>query len=253
MDIAWEDVPANFLRAEPLVAMACNAGADLVALPEMFATGFSMHASELAEKAQETRDFLSGLAKREACHILGGYVEPAAGKPANVCSLFDPSGVEVLTYRKIHPFTLGGESDHYTAGETLETAVVHGIGVTPLICYDLRFPELFRAAADRTELYLVIANWPEPRRDAWSVLLRARAIENQAFILGVNRVGEGGGHTYLGDSALLDPLGRPVAEGGAQVEVVAGPVERTEVHRVREKLGFLRDRRPSLYRRLAED
>lgn len=252
MDIAWEDVKENFRRAEDLVARASGGGARLVALPEMFATGFSMRAQELSERAEETREFLSGLAKKEGCHLLGGFVDSAPDKPANVCSLFDPAGAEVLCYRKIHPFTLGGESDHYTAGETLETVTVEGIGVTPLICYDLRFPELFRAAADRTALYVVVANWPEPRRDAWSVLLRARAIENQAFVLGVNRVGEGGGHTYLGDSALLNPLGRVVASGGAGIEAVAGSVEREEVGRIRESLGFLRDRRPALYRRLEE-
>jgi predicted amidohydrolase len=252
MDIAWEDVPENFRRAEALVTEACQAGAQLVALPEMFTTGFSMRAEELAERAEETRRFLSDLAKRQGCHLLGGFVDPAPEKPANVCSLFDQAGDEILCYSKIHPFTLGGESDNYSAGDSLKTVVVNGLGVTPLICYDLRFPELFRAAADRTDLYVVVANWPEPRRDAWSVLLRARAIENQAFVLGVNRVGEGGGHAYLGDTALLNPLGRPVASGGAEVEVVAGLVATDDVIQVRESLGFLRDRRPGLYRRLSE-
>ena len=120
-------------------------------------------------------------------------------------------GLEVLRYHKIHPFSYAGEHEHYAGGEALLSAEVEGVRVTPVICYDLRFPELFRAAADRTDLFVVIANWPEKRAHAWRTLLLARAIENLAFVLGVNRVGTGGGEPHSGDSALVDPYGRLVA------------------------------------------
>lgn len=126
--------------------------------------------------------------------------------------------------------------------------------MTPFICYDLRFPEPFRPAAASTDLYCVIANWPDKRRSAWSTLLRARAIENQAFVLGVNRVGTVGEYRHAGDSVLLDPMGELVG-GVAEYEegVVLGEVDPGKVTRVRRHLPFLKDRRPGLYHRLEND
>jgi predicted amidohydrolase len=129
---------------------------------------------------------------------------------------------------------------------------VEGIRVTPLICYDLRFPEPFRLAAEQTDLFCVPANWPEKRKDPWSTLLRARAMENQAFVLGVNRVGTGGGELHSGNSILLDPVGRPVgnAPGEGEEGVVLGDVSPKAVARIRGRFSFLRDRKPELYRML---
>jgi predicted amidohydrolase len=219
----------------------------------MFATGFSMNAPKMAEFAAETQDFLSSLASRLSVFLMGGYVEPADPLPANVCSLFEPSGTELLRFRKLHPFSMANEDKNYLAGETMESARIEGVGVTPLICYDLRFPEPFRPAAASTDLYCVLANWPDPRREAWSTLLRARAIENQAYVLGVNRVGDASGKAHSGDSVLVDPMGRIVAQTPAyEPGLVIGEVSPEEVRTVREKLPFLPDRRPDLYRRLEE-
>ncbi|MFC1661304.1 nitrilase-related carbon-nitrogen hydrolase [Gemmatimonadota bacterium] len=251
MDIAWEDPRANFRRVEQLGAVARAEGARLLALPEMFATGFSMRAEMVSHFAEETCEFMAGLARRLGVYVAGGFAEPEEPKPANACALFDPEGRELLRYRKIHPFSLGTENEHYSAGEGVETAEVEGVHVTPLICYDLRFPEVFRPAAAQTHLFLVLANWPEPRREAWAVLLRARAIENQAFVLGVNRTGVGGGETYRGDSVLVGPLGAVLAAPGP-AGLVVGEVDPASVREVRERLGFLRDRRPEVYRRLEE-
>ncbi len=139
------------------------------------------------------------------------------------------------------------------AGDALETAEVEGVRVTPLICYDLRFPEPFRAAADDTDLYCVLANWPAKRGEAWSILLRARAMENQAYVLGVNRIGKGGGEDHEGGSVLLDPLGRPVREGALEpghAGVIWGDVDPEGVRQTRAHFSALADRRPELYRRL---
>jgi predicted amidohydrolase len=134
------------------------------------------------------------------------------------------------------------------------TGTVGGIRVTPFICYDLRFPEPFRPAAPDTDLYCVIANWPEMRREAWSTLLRARAIENQAYVLGVNRAGKAGDLLHAGDSALVDPLGQVTAAVEPYEEGLAiGEVDPEEVSRVRTELGFLKDRRPKLYGAVEEE
>jgi len=251
MDIAWENPRENFRRVKAECARLAGGGAGLLVLPEMFATGFSMRGEVISGHAVEIRDFLAGLAQEFSIHVLGGYAEPGEVRPANACSLFDPEGQELLHYRKIHPFTFGGENEHYAAGDAVKTVEVNGVSVTPLICYDLRFPEVFRVVSGRTALFPVLANWPEERRETWSVLLRARAIENQAYVLGVNRIGVGGGNSYSGDSVLLDPLGGSLAtprEGG----LVVGDVDPARVQEVRDRTGFLRDRRPDLYRRLEE-
>jgi predicted amidohydrolase len=269
-DIAWEDPKENFRRAEgmateaaELLATAQEGEGRLLVLPEMFATGFSMNAGPMSAFADETRFFLSGLARKHGIHVLGGYAEPADPLPANACSLFDPQGEEILHFRKIHPFALAKEDENYIGGTKLATAQVAGVRITPFICYDLRFPEPFRVAAEGTDLYCVIANWPAPRRDAWLNLLRARAIENQAFVLGVNRVGEGDdGSPYPGDSALLDPLGRDASSGSpppgegpdiGDAGIIWGRVEEKSVTKVRRTLGFLKDRKPELYRKLEDE
>ena len=251
MDIAWEQPAENFRRAEVMTKEAVDEGARLVVLPEMFATGFSMNAELVSGFAEETRGFLSDLSARLAVFILAGFAEPGDPMPANAASIFDPSGREVLKYRKIHPFSLAGEEKHFLAGGSVETVEVEGVRVTPLICYDLRFPEPFRVAAANTDLFCVIANWPQSRRQHWSTLLKARAIENQAFVLGVNRTGTGDGLEYSGDSVLVHPMGEELAtvEPGL-VGCCTGEVNAAEVAQIRKQFSFLRDRRPEVYREL---
>ena len=253
LDIAWEDPSENFARTASLASRAADAGARLLVLPEMFATGFSMRAEEMAQHAPAIRTFLSDTATRFGVWILGGYAELGAERPANACSLIAPDGTERLHFRKIHPFTLAQEPEHYEAGETLETAEVEGVRVTPLICYDLRFPEPFRAAAAATDLFVVPANWPERRAHAWRTLLAARAVDCQCWVLGVNRVGEAEGYPHRGDTSLLDPWGAVVATLADEPGVVVGEVDAEVVHRAREHFTFLADRRPDVYRRLEDE
>lgn len=250
MDLAWEDPPENFRRAEAHVARAVEAGAKLVALPEMFATGFSMQAEAMAAHADVTVGFLSSLARRHGIHVIGGFADPCPVLPRNAAGVFGPDGRELCRYHKIHPFSLAREHEHFEGGDRLVTFEVDGLRVTPVICYDLRFPEIFRAAAAQTDLFVVIANWPEARRDAWSTLLRARAIENQCFVLGVNRVGEGNGLVYTGDSALIGPLGEVRSQAAGCEARVGGEAGAEAVVDVRRRFSFLADRRPEIYTRL---
>jgi predicted amidohydrolase len=253
LDIAWEDPAENFRRAQPLVCEAARAGARLLALPEMFATGFSMRAGEMAAHAPATRAFLANTAERFGVWVIGGFAEPGEDRPVNACSVFAPDGSEALNYHKIHPFSAAGEPEHFDAGEQLLTVEIEGVRVTPLVCYDLRFPELFRAAAAATDLFVVVANWPSRRAHAWRTLLAARAIDDQAWVLGVNRVGEAEGYPHNGDTSLLDPWGEVVATLAESQGVVTGEVDAAVVAEARRKFRFLKDRRPELYRRLEDE
>lgn len=251
-DIAWEDPKENMRRVTPLVARAAERGAEIVALPEMFATGFTMRAAEMAAHANAISEFLAETARRYGVWLVGGYAEAGDSLPANACSVMGPDGREALHYRKIHPFTLAKEPEYYEAGAELHTVEIHSVRVTPLICYDLRFPELFRLAAGATDLFVVIANWPARRAHAWRTLLSARAIDDQAWVLGVNRVGEAEGYPHSGDTSLIDPWGKVVATLADEPGVVAGDIDAEVVREARQRFRFLEDRRPDLYRRLED-
>ena len=157
---------------------------------------------------------------------------------------FDPGGTEISRYTKLQPFTPGGEADNYEAGSTVATWKWHGLIVSPFVCYDLRFPEHFRAAARAgAELITVIANWPMARIHHWVALLQARAIENQAFIVGVNRSGTDPKFTYNGRSLVVSPKGDILADAGHGESVVSADIDREFLLNYRRDLPFLKDMR----------
>ncbi len=249
LDIAWEDVPANHARSSRLLSQAAALGARLAILPEMFATGFSLDGRRIAQPAAgPTEAFLRERASTLGLHLLAGVAEAAEPLPANRALLVSPDG-SVKRYTKIHPFSFAGEEKAMGSGGEVVTWDVEGLRVTPLVCYDLRFPEPFRLAAEETDLYAVIANWPERRRHHWSLLLRARAVENLAYVAGVNRVGEGGDLRYLGDSALVGPWGETILSAAEQETVLVADVSPGAVAEARRKFPVLSDRRPASYRR----
>ena len=249
LDLAWEDVPANHARAARLLDQAASLGARLAILPEMFATGFSMDGKRIAQpEGGPTETFLRERSAALGLHVLAGVAEAGEPLPANRALLVSPDGA-VLRTSKIHPFSFAGEEKVMASGGSVATWEVEGLRVTPLVCYDLRFPEPFRLAAEETDLFAVIANWPERRRRHWSLLLRARAVENLAFVAGVNRVGEGDGLRYLGDSALVSPWGETVVSAAEQETVLVAEVSPEAVAEARRKFPVLADRRPGSYRR----
>jgi predicted amidohydrolase len=245
-DIVWEDPEANFARLEPLVAAAAGQGARLVVLTEMFATGFSMAADRIAEPAVGGRsaEFLTAAASEHGVWMCGSIPERRAGggRPCNQLLLVGPDG-ETHRYAKIHPFSYAGEHEHYEAGTETLTVDVGGVRVSPFVCYDLRFPEEMRSVAEETDLYVVVANWPAPRRRHWQVLLQARAIEDQAYVVGVNRVGHGDGLDYAGDSMVIDPMGEVLASAAGGEAILVTEVDPAVVRDVRTSLPFLQDRR----------
>jgi len=248
-DIAWEDVPENHRRAATMLAEAASGGARLAILPEMFNTGFSMDSRRIAQPpGGPSESFLLAQAKALNLWILASIPESGEPAPRNMALLVSPKGA-VTRYAKIHPFSYAGEHEHYAAGERVVTADVEGLRVTPFVCYDLRFPEPFRLAAPDTDLFAVVANWPDERREHWRTLLRARAIENQAYVAGVNRVGDGGRLHYAGDSAVLSPLGETLAEGADEEMVLIADVDPGSVQKLRTRFPALNDRRPAAYRR----
>jgi predicted amidohydrolase len=248
-DIAWEDVPENHRRATTMLAEAASGGARLAILPEMFNTGFSMDSRRIAQPpGGPSESFLLAQAKSLNLWILASIPESGEPAPRNMALLVSPKGA-VTRYAKIHPFSYAGEHEHYAAGERVVTADVEGVRVTPFVCYDLRFPEPFRLAAADTDLFAVVANWPDERRKHWRTLLRARAIENQAYVAGVNRVGDGGRLHYAGDSAGISPLGETLAEADARAQVVFFDTDPEAVRKLRTRFPALDDRRPDAYRR----
>ena len=251
MDLAWEDVEENHLRARRRLEAARAEGARLALLPEMFSTGFSMKADQIAQApGGPSETFLREAARELSLWILASVPEAGEPRPRNMALLVSPGG-EVTRYAKIHPFTYGGEDRVYAGGDRVVTAEVEGVRVTPFVCYDLRFPEPFRLAAAETDLFAVVANWPDARRDTWRTLLRARAIENLCYVAGVNRAGEGGGLRYAGDSALISPWGEVLVddEGSEGERVLIGEVDPDRVRETRKSFPALLDRRPEAYRR----
>ncbi len=246
-DIVWEDPAANIsLRAEDVRQVAAgDLQADLVVFSEMFTTGFSMDAARLAEPPDgPTTKFLAESAQQHQVWTAGSVPETTPGhdRPTNRFVLAGPNG-ELHRYSKVHPFSYAGEHKHYSPGSGVITVDVAGVRVTPLVCYDLRFSYLFWDAAADTDCFVVVANWPAARRLHWMTLLRARAIENQAYVVGVNRVGtDGYGVDYAGDSLIFDPVGAQVADAGDAESVITATVDPEMVASTRSRYPFLADR-----------
>jgi omega-amidase len=218
-DIAWQDPGANRRRlAGHFRGLAGHT--DLIVLPEMFSTGFSMDAEGLAEQMDgPTIGWMREEAAAMGCVIAGSVIVRDQGRHYNRLVWARPDGT-LEHYDKRHLFRMAGEHEHYAAGGARLTMELKGWRVCPLICYDLRFPVWSRGRGD-FDLLLYVANWPARRAHAWSALLRARAIENLCYVAGVNRIGrDGNGASYAGDSVALDFLGQPLSSegGGDRVE-----------------------------------
>ena len=240
-DICWEDRDATLARLAPVVA---GTDADLVVLAELFAVGFTMSAAVAEPPDGPTTRWLLEQAAATGAWIGGSVpvVLASADRPSNVFTLVSPAG-DVHRYAKRHPFSYAGEHEHYAPGGDRLTVDVTGARVSPFVCYDLRFADAMWPIADRTDVYVVVASWPSLRREHWRTLLRARAIENQAYVVGVNRVGAGGGLDYAGDTCIIDPMGEVLASAASVETVLTADIDPGLVAKVRADLPFMSDRR----------
>lgn len=243
LDIAWEDKQTNYARVETLVGGANLPSGTVLLLPEMFATGFSMNAKAIAETIDgPTARFVSNLARRFSIHVLAGAV--IGDLPRNEALLFDPAGELAARYAKVHRFSYAGEDQHYEAGGAAVCGAVQGIRIQPAVCYDLRFPELFRQKETRgAELICVIANWPTARDSHWAALLKARAIENQAYVAGVNRCGRDPNVEYSGHSQIVSPWGEVLADAGGVERIITAGLDLSRLGEYRKKFPALEDAR----------
>lgn len=241
-DIEWEERDATLAHLESTVSVAARSGAELVVLTEMFAVGFSMATDKVAEAPDgPTSQWLARQAELLGVHICGSIPTAADGIATNRFTLAGPDGI-LQTYDKRKPFSYGGESEHYGSGGASVTWDVGGVRLTPFVCYDLRFADLWWERGPGTDLFVCVASWPAPRKHHWRSLLIARAIENQAFVVGCNRVGEGGGLEYAGGSVVVDPMGEVVADAGDGEEIVMAEIDPANVGEIRAALPFLLDR-----------
>lgn len=246
LDIVWEDKAANFSRVRSLLAANPPPPGSLVVLPEMFATGFSMNLGLTRQgPAREDESFLAEMAGKYKVTMVAGVVsEGSAGIGSNESVAISPEGELLARYAKIHPFSLGGEMQCHKPGTEIVTFPWGGFVVAPFVCYDLRFPEIFRAAAFRdVNLFVVIALWPVKRQQHWLTLLQARAIENQAYVVGVNRTGSEPQYSYAGRSVVVDPHGVIIADAGEREQILGATLDPEVVLSWRKDFPALRDAR----------
>jgi predicted amidohydrolase len=259
LDIQWEDRHANFERVRRLLDAVRTNPADLILLPEMFDSGFSLNVEKTADTAGETAAFLASLAKERRCFVHAGTTATASTadqskQGRNRALTFSPAGDLISTYDKLHPFTYGREGERFARGNRIETWQLprphsHSPAVVcPVVCYDLRFPELFRAGLARgTSVFTVVANWPAGRREHWRALLIARAIENQAIVLGVNRCGKDPHLSYLGGSIAVDAQGHVIADAGENEGVLSVELDFDRLDRWRAEFPAWKDQHPCLW------
>lgn len=241
-DLAWENSVQNRANFTDTIH-AISEEIDLIVLPEMFNTGFTMDPQDVAETMEgETINWLKNIAKEKNCAITGSLIIQEDNKYYNRLVFIFPQG-EIKTYDKRHTFTLAGEDKVYTAGKKKLIVDYKGWKICPLICYDLRFPVWARNTEDY-DLLIYVANWPKPRIAAWDALLKARAIENMTYCIGVNRVGfDANAYEYCGHSSVYDSLGNSISNIPEPIEDVGIVTLNAEyLKKSREKLQFLNDR-----------
>jgi predicted amidohydrolase len=253
MDIAWENIPANHEKVRRLLEAVTTHPGDLVVLPEMFDTGFSFNLDRTADRRGDTLAFLQDLARRRQLTVHGARtVIGPDGRGLNRATAIGPRGQILAEYDKIHPFCLGSpsEAERFTAGSRVITypwTPTDGgptASVCPAICYDLRFPELFRTGMlAGAEVFAVGSNWPVTREFHRRTLSIARAIENQAFVLSVNRVGRDPSLEYGGGSLAVSPRGEVLGELASDEGVLSVPIDLDDLRRWRAVFPVLKDAR----------
>jgi omega-amidase len=250
MNITLGDVPRNTATMQRMVADAARRGSHLLLLPELWSTGYAWSTYRDLAVPLNTGIFteLSTLAQKGKLSIFGSILEKRGEQFANTGAFFGSNGRMVGLYRKVHLFRLFQEDRYLQAGSSWLTMDLPWGATSVAICYDLRFPEMFRRLADEGALLiLLVAEWPLARIDHWRTLIQARAIENQVFIAAVNTAGETGDTVFGGHSMIVDPWGKIIAEAGEEPLLLTGEIELEKVREIRQRIPVLDDRRADLY------
>ncbi|WP_291637440.1 nitrilase-related carbon-nitrogen hydrolase [Clostridium sp.] len=250
LDIIFEDKTKNKETVQQFIKHAVTEKVDMILFPEMTLTGFSMNTSLIGEIHSESLEFFKEMSSKFNILIGFGYVEDTLHCKNKYCVVAPsdvPDGGVLINYTKIHPFSFGNETKFYESGYEINLFHALDFTIAPFICYDLRFPEIFQIASKTASLITVAANWPIDRREHWITLLKARAIENQCFIAGVNRVGEGNGLNYSGDSMIIDPLGNIISTLYMEEGLIIADINKENVTVVRESFWLKKDRKETLY------
>ncbi|PWW05492.1 putative amidohydrolase [Paenibacillus cellulosilyticus] len=253
MDIQIGEPEANFIRAERMLTEAVSAGdkPDLIMLPEMWNTGYALdRIHELADKeGVRTREKLAAFAQEHGVLLVGGSIaEKRDNGVYNTIHAFGRNGEELGAYDKIHLFRLMDEEKYLQPGTQTGTLALDGTPAGMMICYDIRFPELFRKLAlSGVKAVFVPAEWPNPRLHHWRTLLQARAIENQMYVIACNRCGQSGETVFFGHSMVIDPWGEVIAESDDREGILTAEIDFAIVDEVRARIPIFEDRRPTLY------
>lgn len=252
IDIVWENKETNKERITKLLQEANENSVDLLCFPEMTLTGFSMNTDLIGENSiasASTLNWFSLQAQNYNLHIGFGYVKNIDTniKSKNNYVIVSPEGNIISEYSKIHPFSFGAEAEFYTGGDKITTSIINNDIISTFICYDLRFPEIFQIASRSAALIIVAANWPKARREHWITLLKARAIENQCFIAGINRIGIGHNIEYCGDSVIVDPYGNVMNELSSKEGLIIKTIDIEEAEKLRAAFKLKKDRKEALY------
>ncbi|MDO4902657.1 MAG: carbon-nitrogen family hydrolase [Limosilactobacillus sp.] len=251
-DIKFGDPKANEKRVEELTKEAADGNADVVVFPEMWNTGYALDKlDQLAdEKGEETKQLFYKLARQYQIGIVGGSVAVKEnGKFYNRTLVVDPVGEVVGQYDKVHLFRLMHEHKFLTAGEQESYFRIAGVPSASFICYDLRFPEWIRTVALHGAAVLYFpAEWPSARIEQWEIMLKARAVENQTFVVAVNRVGKDPDNQYNGHSLVIDPLGHVIADAGDKDGITFADIDLDQLNQVRGPIPVFADRKPKLYK-----
>lgn len=238
-DIAWENKDANFASVERL--LSSSEKSDIVVLPEMFSTGFSMNSELLAEEnSGETINKIKYLSKKHDTSICGSFIAKDGGTFFNRGFFVTPD--HEYFYDKRHLFRMGSEAKHFSAGDKRLIVSFRGFNICLLVCYDLRFPVWTRNVNNEYDLLIYVANWPQPRAATWYALLVARAIENQCYVCGVNRIGKDGmALNYIGDSSVIDFKGMPIVQVGNEEKALTTDLSKESLIKFREKFPVWKD------------
>ena len=251
IDMVWEDKASSIEKAEKMIREAAIQKADIIVFPEMSFTGFSMNVEKIGEDPENSQTFTKIKTLAMQYQIAVGYGWAAVGcdvgkKAANRFTIVDKQGKKVTEYTKIHPFSYGKEDQYYEKGKEIVTVPFLGRTISLFVCYDLRFPEIFEIAAKKADIMFVIANWPGIRSAHWETLLRARAIETQSYVVGVNCVGERDNEKYTGESMAVDAIGNILGRISNREGVLICNLE-DRAWSLRQKFATASDRQESLY------